>query len=166
MSAQLFISAHIAMVGLVSDKKGKVTSTSQFLKRIREDRKYSTDIFGINFRNKGWKGTIDHEVRLQLGIALSDNVANFRMFVFLCFQLSHWYSWWNWTWNVCHFYHSDQRKLDSYESRNRLLGEEIWVLTGVKYFHLVDKAIRKTVKENCLLRKKINFFRSTSFFCW
>ena len=29
-----------------------------FLKRIRGDRKYSTDMFSINFRNKGWKRTI------------------------------------------------------------------------------------------------------------
>ena len=68
--------------------------------------------------------------------------------VFPCYQLSHWYSRWNWKWKVWQLNHSDQRKLDFYESRNRLLGEEIWVLPGVKYFHLVDKAIRKTVKEN------------------
>ena len=28
------------------------------IKRIRGDRKYSKDIFSINFRNIGWKGTI------------------------------------------------------------------------------------------------------------
>ena len=30
----------------------------QFLKRIRGDRKYSTDMYSINFRNKGWKRII------------------------------------------------------------------------------------------------------------
>ena len=30
----------------------------QFLKRIRGVRKYSTDMYSINFRNKGWKRTI------------------------------------------------------------------------------------------------------------
>ena len=30
----------------------------QFLKRIRGDRKNSTDMYSINFRNKGWKRTI------------------------------------------------------------------------------------------------------------
>ena len=84
--------------------------------------------------------------------------------VFPCYQLSHWYSRWNWKWKVWQLNHSDQRKLDFYESRNRLLGEEIWVLPGVKYFHLVDKAIRKIVKENVFWEKKDLLFMCTEFF--
>ena len=33
----------------------------EFLKRIRGDRKYSKDMFSINFRNKGWKGKDHHD---------------------------------------------------------------------------------------------------------
>ena len=67
-------------------------------------------------------------------------------------------SWWNWTWKVCHFNHFDQR------SHNRLLGEEILVLPGVKYFHIVDKAFCKTVKEKVFRGKRL--ICSLSFFCF